>query len=103
MNQNNELTHYGVVGMKWGVHRSALKQKEISRLERKAFNYDKKSDNFTKKSEKRHAKYDLEGSNRKAIKAAKLSEKAAKVNKKALITDNDFKKVMLQKKAAKLN
>ena len=35
--------------------------------------------------------------------AAKLSEKAAKVNKKALITDNGFKKVMLQKKAAKLN
>ena len=26
-----------------------------------------------------------------------------KVNKKALITDNDFKKVMFQKKAAKLN
>ena len=82
MNQNNELTHYGVVGMKWGVHRSALKQKGISRLERKAFNYDKKSANFTKKSEKRHAKYDLEGSNRKAIKAAKLSEKAAKARMK---------------------
>ena len=49
MNQN-ELYHYGVVGMKWGVHRSASKQKAISRLERKAFNYDKKSANFTKVS-----------------------------------------------------
>lgn len=102
MNQN-ELYHYGVVGMKWGVHRSASKQKAISRLERKAFNYDKKSANFTKKSEKQHAKHDLERSNRNAIKAAKLSKKAAKVNKKALKTDNDFRKVMLQKKAAKLN
>ena len=51
MNENqNELYHYGVVGMKWGVHRSASKQKAISRLERKAFNYDKKSANFTKVS-----------------------------------------------------
>lgn len=41
--ENDELMHYGVLGTKWGVHRSLAKQKQNARLENKALRYDVKS------------------------------------------------------------
>lgn len=101
--KNDELMHYGVLGMKWGVRRSLSKSSANARLRKKALNYDKKSAVLTKKSEKRHSEYDLERSNRAATKAAKYAKKSAVVRKKALTQDNDISRLMLEKKAAKLD
>ena len=64
MNQNNneEIKHYGVLGMKWGVRRAGLKSNATSRLNKKIKKYETKAAKFEKKSEKIHAKEDLERS-----------------------------------------
>lgn len=101
LTSDGELYHYGVVGMKWGVRRAGRMAAANARLGRKALSYDKKSAVYTKKSEKAHAEYDLESSNRAAIKAAKLNKKAASVRKKALKSD-DSSQLRAEKKATKL-
>ena len=97
-----ELLHYGVLGMKWGVHRATAKLKTNSRLERKALNYDKKSAKLNRKAEKYHSEYDLGQANKKAKKAAKLETKAAKVSKKALKSTNELEKTYLNRKSENL-
>lgn len=67
----NELYHYGVVGMKWGVHRAQKKAAASVRLGKKALAYDAKAAKLNKKSEKIHAEMDLERSNKAAAKSAK--------------------------------
>ena len=61
---NNELYHYGVLGMKLGVHRSAHKIRANFRLNKKAARYDLKAERLTRKSEQMHAKYDLKKINK---------------------------------------
>ena len=99
---DEELKHYGVIGMKWGVHRARSKSESNDRLRRKALDYEKKQAEYTKKSEKAHAKYDLEGANRKAVKSAKYKMKAAKLEKKALKSSSELKRSMYERKAANL-
>lgn len=104
----SELYHYGVPGMRWGVHRAQSKISANEKLRKKALQYDKKAANLTKKSEKLHASKDLENHNRKAIKAAKYDKKAAVYEKKALKSDdesdranNHYKAENMKYKAAK--
>ena len=97
----DEFAHYGVLGMKWGKRRAQYKKSANERLRKKALKYDIKSAQFTKKSEKAHAEKDLGQSNRAAVKAANYKKKAAKLQKKALSETNDFKRLRLEKKAAK--
>ena len=101
-NYTDELYHYGILGMRWGVHRALSKNSSNSRLMKKAIKYDQKSASLTKKSEKIHANKDLAGSNKKAVKAAKYDKKAAKFEMKALKTDNDFNRTKFESKAEKL-
>lgn len=98
----DDLMHYGVLGMKWGVHRATRKASSNERLQKKALEYDKKAGLMTKKSEKIHAKKDLEAANRKAVKAAKYSKKASALEKKSINATGDLKQARLHKKSENL-
>ena len=97
----DELYHYGVPGMKWGVRRANRLSSRNEKLVRKALGYDKKAAVLRKKSEKAHSTYDLEASNRAAIKAAKYRKKAAVIVKKSL-KGTDSQKLAAERKATKL-
>lgn len=98
----DELKHYGVPGMKWGVRRARYKSSANDRLKKKALKYDERSAQMTKKAEKQHAERDLESANKKAVKAAKLDKKAAVASNKALKTDSETSRLALEKKSEKL-
>ena len=99
---DNELYHYGVIGMKWGVRRARRKEAANERLRKKALDYDIKSSKLTKKSEKIHAEKDLGFANRYAKQAAKFNVKAGKLEKRALKSQNGLKESVLTKRAEKL-
>lgn len=97
---DEDLMHYGVMGMKWGVRRANRKMQANAKLSKKALSYDSKSARYAKKSEKYHSAYDLGRRNRKAINAAKFDRRAASLEKKALKTDSEYKRSRYESKAA---
>ena len=100
---DDELYHYGVIGMKWGRRKASYKSSKNERLAKKAYDYDKKAAVLTKKSEKRHSQHDLEIANKSAKKSANYAKKAAKLHKKALGADDEFSRLKLERKATKLD
>ena len=99
--QEDELIHYGVLGMKWGVTRARFKERASNRLNKRIKKYEVKAAKFEKKSEKIHAEQDLGSSNKAAVKAANYRKKSATQTLKATKADNDFTKSVYEKRATK--
>lgn len=96
-----ELYHYGVIGMKWGVHRARSKSNRRDRLLKKAAKYDMKSAKAMRKSDKIHSD-DVGNRSRKVmLKADKFKKKSAKLMKKSVSELNDIKKLSMERKSAK--
>lgn len=96
-----ELYHYGVLGMKLGQRKVNRLSAANERYLKKALKFDAKSAKLYKKAEKQHSENDLGISNKAATKAANYLKKAAKIRKKSLPKD-DNGKLRAEKKAFKL-
>ena len=87
MERNDELYHYGVLGMKWGVHRATRKAKTNTKLINESNKYNIKSAKYNLKSAKRAAKDIGEGFATKSKKDVKrylsANKRAAKYNLKS--------------------
>lgn len=107
----NELCHYGVKGMKWGIRRarkelrsgdSGSRDSGVARLNKHKGKVTKKIEKLDKKNVKLQKKRDKQ-IQKNDVKAAKMSNKAAKLKKKARgVFTSDRKAVELTIKAGLL-
>lgn len=91
--QNNQLTHYGVLGMKWGVRKNPTKAynraiQKKNKLENKYAKTNLKSAKLQAKATKQMARATTKAKAQKAqrtqFKAAKLNLQSAKLQSKSL-------------------
>ena len=91
---DDELTHYGVVGMRWGVRKGNTQaaytkaSKKLAKLDAKASKYQKKADKYTVKAQTRYINRDgyaemAKKNRRKALKNMRKAEKWYKQMDKA--------------------
>ena len=101
-NYGNELYHYGVLGMKWGVHKANRLMNRENKLQRKVAKYELKSSKAQRTAEKLHAKKENSNASDVIGYANKLDAKANKLAKKNLNTVDEMKKMKIDRKVAKL-
>ena len=112
MERNDELYHYGVLGMKWGIHRATRKSKSNTKLTQKSNKYNIKSAKYNLKSSKRAAKDIGEGFATKSKndvkkyltakkKSAKYNLKSEKYKAKSLNSSSDNKSTRYSVKSDK--
>lgn len=116
---DDELMHYGRLGMKWYQHVYASKQKENTKLRRRAIEKDIAKAKAAKKAEQTHyrkdvkkgvvttinksfSKEDQKKSVKDAVKANKQKTKAYKIDRKLLNTPEGKTRDKLESKSAKL-
>lgn len=87
-NYSDELRHYGVLGMKWGVRRGRT-DKVYAKASRKLEKLDAKATKYQKKAIKNAQKADEKFYNREAY-----SETARRANRKALKTMKKAEKMV---------
>lgn len=98
--QDDELMHYGVRGMRWGVSRSMKKLSRNDRYSLKATKYGQKAEKFHTKSENRHYKKDQDSRERRF--AIHYGKKTKRLSKKLVTKDlSDAKRSRLETKVAK--
>lgn len=97
---NEQLYHYGVPGMKWGIRRAIRKERQNARLERKAAQYDLRAAKAKERSEWIHSTKDLKRYSNVAAKANKYSVRSARYAKRALAAKSDRKRLRLEQKSA---
>ena len=105
----DELYHYGVPGMKWGVqkidytaNRIASKERANTRLQERSRKLDRRAAAWRLRSEKRHSKYDLRGSNRVGVRAQRLAKRASKAALKSYSSTDPRKRQRLATRSQKL-
>lgn len=105
LDDDDYLEHYGVLGMKWGVHRAERKSKKNYKLAKKAAVDDKVSTNLRLNAEYVHSKKDMAPANRARKAADRYRLRAAKNEKRSVTakkSGNDYKSSRYLEKAAKL-
>ena len=101
-NYGNELYHYGVLGMKWGIHKANRLINRENKLQRKAAEYDLKSSKARRTAENLHSKKENNKASDIIGYVNKLDVKANKLAKKNLNTVDEMKKLKIDRKVAKL-
>ena len=87
--RSDELYHFGVPGMRWGVHRNATryyaaKAKKLTKLDKKIRRLKVKSAKYNYKSAKAELSSDSEKAQRKSVKYKEKSNKAARRAEKSV-------------------
>ena len=94
----DELYHYGVIGMKWGVRRSSWKNERNNRLREKAKLYESEADKYDKQAKARRLQ---NLSNNTTSKIAKMNREAKVLKKHAETISDEAEKKRVLKEAAK--